>query len=229
MILTGTLVNMAAVVIGGIIGILVNDRIPQRIKQIVFQGIGLFVFVLGVSLAMGAKNPLVLVFSILIGSILGEVIHLEDKFEKMSDWMKSKMKFIKNEKFTEGMMAAFLLFCMGSMVVLGAIEEGIRGKHDILFTKSIMDAFAAIALGSTYGIGVVFSIIPMFFYQGGLTLGASVFEKYLDTYMITQISSVGGILLMALSLNLLELKKIKVGNMLPSLAIVVIIAAFVRG
>lgn len=226
--LLGTIVNMIAVIIGGIIGMLVNDRIPDRIKNTVFQGIGLFVLVLGVKLAMGAGNPLILVFSILIGSIIGEVIHLENKFERMSNFLKSKLKFIKSERFTEGMMAAFLLFCMGSMVILGSIEEGIQGKHNILFTKSLMDGFAAIALASTYGIGVLFSVIPMFIYQGGLTFGASLLQDQLDTYMVTQISAVGGLLLMALGLNLLELKKIRVGNMLPALLVVVILASFVR-
>ena len=165
---------------------------------------------------------MLLVFSLIIGSVLGEMLRLEARFEQMSDWLKHKIKS-KNEKFTEGLLTSFILFCIGPMAILGSIQEGLGESSDLLYTKSVMDGFSSIALSSAMGIGVLFSIIPLFFFQGGITVLASYISNFLNEAMINELTAVGGILLLGLALNILELKKIKVLNMLPSLVVVIVL------
>jgi len=220
----GTIVNVITVIVGSIIGLLFHSKVPKRFIEIAFIGIGIFTIVLGISMALKSNQQLFLVFSIILGSIIGEWLDLDKRLNNISEGIKTKLKS-KNDNFSNGLITAFLLFCMGSMTILGAIQEGINANTEILFTKATMDGFAAIALSSTLGIGVLFSAIPLFLYQGALTLLANQLQDYLTIEMITEISAVGGLLLIALALNILELKKIKVTNMLPSLLIIILFMA----
>lgn len=217
----GTLFNIATILIGGAVGMIIRNNLPQRFNDIVFQALGLFTFFLGVKMCFETDNQfLLLVFSLILGSITGEAIKLEFRFEQFSEWLKEKIKS-KNEKFTEGLLTAFILFCIGPMAILGSIEEGLGKSPDLLYTKSVMDGFSSVALASAMGVGVLFSVIPLLFFQGGITLSAEWISKYLDEALINEISAVGGILLIGLALNILEIKKIKVLNMLPCLIFVV--------
>ncbi|MCF8373959.1 MAG: DUF554 domain-containing protein [Bacteroidales bacterium] len=221
--MTGTLINAAAIIVGGSIGMLLHSRLPERFSKIVFQGLGLFTLFLGASMALKTNEFLIMVFSILIGSVAGEAMRLEEWVHGFSEKIKNKFS-LKGGRFTEGLVTAFLLFCVGSMTILGAIEEGLDDEPKLLLAKSVMDGFSSIALAAAMGIGVIFSIVPLIIYQGGLTLAASWAGNYFDIAVINELSAVGGILLLGLGLKILEIKNIKVINMLPSLVIVVILA-----
>jgi len=218
----GTLINVGTVIIGSLIGVILHSRFSKRFTEIAFQAIGTFTVFLGISMAFKSDAYLIIVLSLISGSLLGEALKLEFRMDNLSERLKSRFRF-KNDKFSEGLITAFLLFCMGSMTILGAIEEGLGGKPNLLLTKSIMDGFAAIALSSALGIGVLFSVIPLLIYQGGLTLLTALLGNYFSEIYINNLTSVGGILLIGLALRILELKKIRVLNMLPALIIILLL------
>jgi len=149
------------------------------------------------------------------------MLDLEKMIDVLAEKMKKKIK-IKDEKFSEGLLTAFLLFCMGSMTILGAFEEGMKNDPSLLITKAVMDGFAAIALASAFGIGVGFSVVPLLIYQGGLTLFAGYLGGFFSEVMISELTAVGGTLLIGLGINILEIKKIKIFNILPALILVVL-------
>lgn len=218
----GTLINAAAVIIGGSIGMIINNKLPERFTKIVFQGIGLFTVFLGVSLALKTNNFLIMIFSIVLGAISGELMKLEKYIDKFAVYLKKKVKS-RNDKFAEGFITAFLLYCVGSMTILGSIEEGLGNPPRLLLSKSILDGFSSVALASALGVGVVFSAIPLLIYQGILTLFAAYLENVLDTVYIDELSATGGILLIGLGITILEIKRIKIINMLPALVFVIIL------
>ncbi|MDO9152790.1 MAG: DUF554 domain-containing protein [Paludibacter sp.] len=218
----GTLVNAAAVIIGGSIGMLLKKNMPKRITTIYFQAVGLFTLAIGITMVVKMENILIVVGSLAIGSLLGEWMDLEKGVNRMSNYLKMKFN-IGNEKFSEGIITAFLLFCIGSMTIIGAIDEGVRGSHELLFTKSFMDFFSALLLASAFGIGVVFSAIPLLIFQGLLTFIAMGASSFFTPVIIQGLTSVGGILLMGLGINILEIKKLRIMNMLPALIVVVLL------
>jgi len=218
----GTIINVATVILGSTIGLILHTRFSKRFTEVAFQGIGIFTIFLGIVMALKSDAYLVIVLSLISGSLIGEALKIEIWMDNLGKKLKARLKS-KNDKFSEGLVTAFLLFCMGSMTILGAIEEGLGSKPNLLLTKSIMDGFGSIALSSALGIGVMFSVIPLFIYQGGLTLLTSVFGDYFSEIYINNLTSVGGILLIGLGFRILEIKKIRVLNMLPALLIVLII------
>ncbi|MEN8122069.1 MAG: DUF554 domain-containing protein [Bacteroidota bacterium] len=219
--MTGTIVNVLTVLIGSGLGILLKSKLPERLTKTVFQSLGLFTLALGFIMAIKADDYLIIVFSLVIGAIIGEILDLEKMIDRLAGKMKKKIK-IKDEKFSEGLLTAFLLFCMGSMTILGAFDEGMKGDPTLLITKSVMDGFAAMALASAFGIGVGFSVIPLLIYQAGLTLFASYLGEFFSEIIINELTAVGGILLIGLGINILEIKKIKIFNILPALVLVVL-------
>jgi uncharacterized protein len=216
----GTLVNIATVIVGTTFGMLLKSKLPKKLVKTVFQAIGLFTLVLGVIMSLKISSFLIIVFSLVLGSISGELADLEKGMERLSEQLKRKIK-MGGERFSEGLLTAFLLFCMGSMTILGAFDEGMKGDTTLLITKSVMDGFAAMALSSALGIGVGFSVIPLLIYQGGLTIFASYLGEFFSETMINELTAVGGILLIGLGINILEIKKIKIFNILPALLFVV--------
>ncbi|UBM61798.1 DUF554 domain-containing protein [Candidatus Sulfidibacterium hydrothermale] len=216
----GTLVNVATVIVGSLTGLLLKSRLPDRFIKIFFQVIGLFTLYLGVSMALKSTHVLQMVFSLIIGAVIGESLHLDRGLEKMADVIKKRFKS-KNERFTDGLLTAFLLYCMGSLTILGAIEEGMNGDPHLLLIKSLMDGVSSIALASGLGIGVLFSAVPLLIFQGGITLLAMWLGDFFPAVMITELSAVGGILLLGLGIDILGIKKIKVINMLPALVVIV--------
>ena len=212
----GTILNASTVIIGSILGLIVSSRLPKRITNTAFQGVGLFTIILGIMMAIKTNNLLIMIFSIVLGSIIGELIDIDKWINVFGEWLKNKFKS-KNQRFSEGLVTAFLLYCMGSMTILGAIEEGLGGLPNLLVAKSILDGFSSIVLAATLGMGVLFSFIPLLIYQGGLTLLASNIQNILTEIIINEITAVGGILLLGLGITLLDIKKIKVINMIPSM------------
>lgn len=223
MILFGTIINIFTVIAGSLIGFFFHSKLPQKIVKICFQAIGLFTIYIGITMTMKTEQILILIFSMIIGSALGEWIDLDKSINKFSELIKLKMKS-KNESFSEGMITAFLLFCVGSMTILGAFEEGTLGNSELLIAKSVMDGFSSIALASALGIGVLFSVIPLLIFQGGLTLLALWFGSFMPEAVINEMSAAGGLLLIGLGFTIMEIKKIKVINMLPALFIAIILA-----
>lgn len=224
MLPVGTIANVAAIIVGSLLGMALGKRFPDHIRVIVFQGLGLAVMVIGMQMALKVQNPLIIIFSILIGGITGELLKLDDRFNNIGDWLKDRIKS-KNELFTDGFVTAALIYCIGSMAIIGAFDEGLRGDPSVLFTKSILDGFTSIALASTYGLGVLFSFLPVFLYQYGLTLFAVQFKSIFSPVIINELTALGGLLILGIGFNLLDIKKIKISNLLPSLVIVVILAA----
>lgn len=219
----GTLINVAAVIIGSLIGLMIKQKLPPKIITIIFQVMGLFTLVLGVSMSLKTEHFLVVIGSLVLGAVIGEWIDLDKYMSRWSVSLKARLK-VGNEKFSDGLITAFLLYCMGAMTIMGAIEEGVEGSYDILLMKSLMDGVSSIALASGLGIGVLFSSIPLLVYQGGLTLFSSYIGEHLTEGIINDLSATGGILLIGLGINILEIKKLKIINMVPALVIVVILS-----
>ncbi len=218
----GTVINASAIVVGSILGTTFNRSLPERFQTIVFQGMGLFVAILGISMALKMEHILLCICALLIGGLLGELLRIDKQMQKLGDWLKRSMN-AKNSRFSEGFVTASLLYCIGAMAILGAIEEG-NGHHPtLLLTKSVMDGFSAIALAAAMGIGVMFSAAPVAIYQGIITLIAFFVGSMVSTTTINELSAVGGILLVALGISLLDIKKIQVVNFLPSLMIIVLL------
>ncbi|PLX11603.1 MAG: DUF554 domain-containing protein, partial [Marinilabiliales bacterium] len=173
----GTIVNVITVVAGSALGLALNKKLPHRFVKIFFQVVGLFTIFLGISMALKTTHELHLIASLILGALVGEALDLQKQSEKFSEFLKGKLK-IGNEKFTDGMLTAFLLYCMGSLTILGAIEEGMGGSSRLLLIKSLMDGVSSVALASGLCIGVMFSAIPLLIYQGGITLMASSFCEF---------------------------------------------------
>jgi hypothetical protein len=220
----GTLVNVLTVIVGSTIGLLLRKNFPKNIQAIIFECVGLATLVLGMQMALQVENFLILIFSLILGGILGELIHLQTWMEGWGDILKAKIK-AKDARFTEGLITAFLIFCVGSMTIMGALNEGLSGDRELLLIKSILDGFTSIALASVYGLGVLFSIVPLFLLQAGLTLLAVPLQGVLSTVIINQLTAVGGTLILGIGLSLLELKRVKTVNMLPALVVVVALTA----
>lgn len=218
----GTIVNTLGVILGAGIGLMIHGRFPERIQKICFQALGLVTIVIGVDMALKSQNFLVLISSVLLGAIVGEFMRIHDRMESFGDWIKKKIKS-KNEKFTEGLVTTFILYCIGSLSILGSLQEGLTGDPSLIYTKSMLDTFSSIIFASTYGIGVMFTAIPLFFFQSSITLLASQLQGILGESAIAEISGVGSIMIIGLALGLLEVKTIKVINLLPSLLFAVII------
>ena len=225
MIPTGSLVNGAAIIGGSIIGILLHSKFPDRIREIIFQALGLGVMLIGIQMSLKVQDILVLMFSLLIGGVLGELLRLDTMFERGASWMKQKVGS-NDTGFVDGIITASLIFCIGAMAIIGSFEEGINGDTTILYTKSILDGFASIALASSYGVGVLFSFIPVIIYQGALTIFASSFQEWFSPLIIDQLTACGGLLIIGISLTLLEIKRINLSNLLPSLGMVIALTVF---
>ncbi len=217
----GTLVNTAAVLVGGSIGMVFKKAMPEKIKSIYFQAIGLFTIAIGISMVWEMERILLIVTSLALGSLVGEWLGIEASVEKLSEYLKRRLK-IGNEKFSEGLITSFLLFCVGSMTILGTIQEGTGVSSDLLFTKSFMDFFSAILLASAFGLGVVISAIPLLIFQGLLTLIAMLASDFFTPEIIHGLTNIGGVLLIGLGINILEIKKLRIMNMLPALLFVIL-------
>ncbi|HES58418.1 MAG TPA: DUF554 domain-containing protein [Firmicutes bacterium] len=229
----GTVVNVATVIAGSLIGMLLKRGLPKRFKDIIFSGIGLVTIVIGLlnALAVGESVPsaaavprhlMVVIFSILIGGLLGEAIGIEKWLDHFGDQLKQRVRGA-GERFTEGLVVAFLIYCVGPLTILGSLNEGIQGDASLLYIKATLDGFMSIALASTFGIGVLFSFIPLFIFQAGITLAGAALGNFFSPVLVNQLTAVGGVLILGLGINILGLKQIKVANLLPALVVVVIL------
>jgi len=221
--MTGTFLNIATVIVGGIIGLVFGARIPEKLKETVIAGMGLFVVAMGLQMFLKTENPLIVLGSLLIGTLLGEWLRIEDGLHNLGKIL--EQRFSKegddgSNRFVRGFLTASLLFCVGPMTILGSIQNGLTGDYNLLAVKSVLDGFASLAFSSTLGVGVMFSTIIILVYQGGVSLLASQLNAIVTPSMMNELTATGGVILIGLAISsLLEIKKIRVGNMLPGLLI----------
>ncbi len=222
----GTIVNVVAIFLGCSAGFILKSKFPEKIEKIIMQALGLASLLIGMQMAIKADNILLVIFSLVIGGVIGEIIDIEAGLERFGERIKRKFKSNNtSERFVEGFLTASLLYCVGSMAIMGAIKEGLSGDPDILYAKSLLDGVTSIAFTAAMGIGVLFSAIPVFLYQGGITLLARTIKDFLSPEIINEMTVVGGILIWGIGFGLLGIKKIKVGNLLPAILVAAFLAA----
>ncbi|MDY5943673.1 MAG: DUF554 domain-containing protein [Oscillospiraceae bacterium] len=227
MILTGTLVNAAAIVAGSLVGVLLGRFIPERLSSAVEKGVALCVFYIGVDGMLAGEKTLVAILSIVLGALIGEGLRLDDRIHALGDWVERRFGG-KQQKtpLSEGFVSASLLFCVGAMAIMGALDSGLTLDHSTLYAKSTLDGITSIVYSSAMGIGVALSALPVLLYQGLIALLASVIEPYLTAAVILEMKCVGSILIVGLSLNMLGLTKLKVMNYVPAVFLPVLLSRF---
>ncbi len=214
----GTVVNSITIILGSIFGIIIKRGIKDEYKKTIMDGVGLAVIVIGLMGAIKTENTILAIISIVLGSLFGEILGIERKLNSLGDTMEER--FGKGDSnFSKGFVTASLVYCVGAMAIVGSLESGLLGDHTTLLAKSILDGISSIIFSSTLGIGVAFSAVAVFIYQGLITLLATYIKDLLTPEVILEMSAVGGILIMAIGINILELKRIRVGNMLPAIFI----------
>ena len=221
----GTLVNTGTVILGSLIGLAVGSRLPEKVKQMVMNGLGLCTLLIGFKMAFKGEQILLIIGSLVLGGIIGELLDIEGWLERLGDKIKKRVKS-ESGNFVVGFVTASLVFCVGPMTVVGSIEDGIRGDASILYAKSVLDGFASIAFASGLGIGVLFSAMTVLVYQGLLTLLGQKLSFLLNQHVLNELTATGGLMIVGIGLLLLDIKKVRVGNFLPALVIVVILALF---
>ncbi|OJG55114.1 hypothetical protein RV06_GL002151 [Enterococcus haemoperoxidus] len=223
MILLGSLVNGLAIILGSLLGAVLRN-ISEQMKDTVTKGIGLGVLVLGIQMAFKTSSFIVILISLCLGAMLGEAIGIEDKMNEFG--LKLEKRYAKpDSNFADGFVTASLIFLIGSMGIIGAIESGVANNHQTLFTKAVMDGFMSIMLTATLGVGVLFSAVPVFLYQGIIALFASVLMRYIPKELLDllmgEISAIGGLMIFAIGLNIMDITKIRVSNYLPGILILI--------
>lgn len=221
----GTIVNSLAVALGGLIGVLFKNVIPEKISEALLKASGLAVITVGIKLSLVGDNLTLHIMSIIIGTAIGEFINIEGKLDNLGAMVEGKMKN-KGSNVTLGFVTCTLVYCVGSMAILGSIQSGLSGNHEILFSKALLDGIMSISMAVSMGVGVIFSSISIFIYQGTITLLAQFMQGLLSDVVITEMTAIGGTLIMAIGLNFLEIKRIKVGNLLPSIFLPILYFAF---
>lgn len=218
----GTIVNSLAILMGGLAGIFFGQALPEKMKNTVIQGIGLAVLLIGMSMALQTKNPLIVIASLVIGGVLGEWIDIELRLKQLGKCLETKLsKGEKKGNFTKAFVSTSLIYCVGAMAIMGSLESGLKGVHNILYAKAMLDGISAIVFASSMGMGVLVSAIPVFIYQGGITVSASLLQGLLSTPVVAEMSATGGLLILGIGLNILEIKEIKVGNLLPGIFVAI--------
>jgi len=230
--MTGTLLNITAILIGGAIGLVFGARIPDKLKETIIAGMGLFLGAMGLQMFLKTENSLIVLGALLIGTLLGEWWRIEDGLHRLGKFLEqrfSREEEAGSNRFVRGFMTASLLFCVGPVAILGSIQDGLTGDYNLLAVKSVLDGFASIAFASTLGIGVMFSTIIILVYQGGISLLAGQLDAIVTPSMMNELTATGGVVLVGLAIsNLLEIKKIRVANILPALAIAPLIVWVLR-
>lgn len=225
--LTGTIVNALGILGGTVAGLLLGRLIPERMSDAVTKGVALCVFYIGVSGMLADQNTLVLIVSMVLGILVGELLRLDDRLNALGDAIEQKFAAHGvRGRVSEGFVTASLLFCVGAMAIVGALESGLSGNHDTLFAKTILDTVSSVVYSSAMGFGVALSAIPVLLYQGAIALGASLLSPLLTDIVIDEMKAVGSLLIVALSLNMLGLTKIKVMNAVPAVFFPILLCTF---
>ncbi len=232
--MTGTIINVVAILLGSALGTFLGGKIPEKLKQTVVSGMGLFTFALGIQMFLKTENALIVLGSLVIGALLGEWWKIEDLLSQLGGWLERRFNHAGNEeqpahqreRFIRGFLTASLVFVVGPVAILGAIQDGISGDYRLLAVKSVLDGFASLAFSSSLGIGVAFSALPILVYQGAISLLAAQVQAITTPVMMNEMTATGGVLLMGIAVSgLLEIKKIRTGNFLPALILAPLMVA----
>lgn len=233
MIGLGTIINTLAVVVGGLIGMCLKNGLKKNLQDILMQACGVATIFIGASGtlakmfviengAISTQGTMLLIFSLVLGGLPGEAIKIEEKMDSLGEKIKKAVKAEKDNLFVEGFVNVSLIICVGAMAIVGSIQDGISGDYSLLATKAILDLVIVVVFASTYGLGAVFSAVPIFFYQGSITLIAAIGGSFLSEAIISDLSFVGNALIFCVGVNIAFGKKFRVGNMLPALLIPVV-------
>lgn len=219
--MTGTLLNIITVLIGGLVGLAFGARLPETMRKTVVTGLGLFTLAMGASMFAGTQNPIVVLVALLFGGVLGEWWQIESGLERLGAWLQERFASRAeggSARFVRGFLTASLVFCIGPMTILGSIQDGLTGDYQLLAIKSVLDGFAGMVFASTLGVGVLFSTLVILVFQGGISLLATQAQALFTDAMIAELSATGGVLLIGIAVSsLLELRQIRLGNFLPAL------------
>ena len=218
--------NTGAVVAGSLLGVLIGKRLPDRIKTIVMQALGLSVILIGLQMALSGTRPLLVIGSILLGAVTGELMDIEGRIAAIGEWLKRRFRS-ESSTFVQGFVTASVLYCTGAMVIVGSIRDGTVGDPSILYVKSLLDGVASIAFASSLGLGVAFSALSVFAVQGAITLLASQLIFLQNPGVIESVTATGGLLILGIGINILEIKQIRVGNLVPALVYAAIAALYI--
>ncbi|MFN8411227.1 MAG: DUF554 domain-containing protein [Anaerolineales bacterium] len=218
----GTIINVVAIIVGSLVGLLFGSKIPEKLKATVVSGMGLFTMAMGMQMFLKSENQLIVLGALILGALLGELLGIEDGLQALGQKLEARFsrdtETGSGSRFVRGFMVSSLLFCIGPMAILGSIQDGLTGDYNMLAVKSTLDGFASVAFASTLGIGVMFSSLILLIYQGGISLLAAQLSAIVTTPMMNEMTATGGVLLIGLGVsNLLEIKKIRVGNFLPAI------------
>ena len=230
MIGIGTLFNIITVLLGTALGTRAGAALPQHMRATIFNGLGLFTIALGLQMFLETANPLLVLCSLLLGGLLGEAAGIDSGLHRAGAWLEARFSGgdddARTARFVKGFVTASLLFCVGPMTVLGSLQDGLRGDYTLLAIKSVLDGFAALAFASTLGVGVAFSVVTIFIYQGALTLGAAQIQLLLTEPMINEMTAVGGLMVMAIGVGgLLELRPMRTGSLIPAIVLAPLLVA----
>ena len=223
--MTGTLVNTGAVVAGSLLGVMIGKRLPNRVKTIVMQALGLSVILIGLQMALSGTRPLLVIGSLLLGAVTGELMDIEGRIAAIGEWLKRRFRS-ESSTFVQGFVTASVLYCTGAMVIVGSIRDGTVGDPSILYIKSLLDGVASIAFASSLGVGVAFSALSVFAIQGAITLLASKLAFLQGPGVIEAVTATGGLLILGIGINILEIKQIRVGNLVPALVYAILAALY---
>ncbi|MFJ7935433.1 DUF554 domain-containing protein [Sporosarcina sp. NPDC096371] len=232
MVLFGTIMNALLIVVGALIGRFLHN-IPDRMKETVMYGIGLAVAIIGIQMTFESTQILIVIISIVLGAVIGEWMDLDAKINQLGQWLESKLpQKRKGPGIAQGFVTATLIFVVGSMAIIGAIDSGLRNDHDVLLLKGIIDGFTSIILSSTLGIGVAFSAVPVFLYQGIITLFSTQISRFVPdellSFFISEMTATGGLMILAIGLNLIGITKIRVANLIPGIVVVGVVVTVVH-
>ncbi|MCK8824540.1 DUF554 domain-containing protein [Fuchsiella alkaliacetigena] len=219
----GTIVNTVAIIVGSGLGICLGRKFSTSLKETLLQGLSLAVLLIGMEMTLESNQLSVVIFSLVIGGIIGELLGIESKLKNFGNWLESKFA-VGHGGIAEAFVRTTLIYCVGAMAIMGAIQDGLTGNPDILYAKSMLDGFSAIAFTSTMGIGVIFSSLSVLFYQGTITLLANSLQFLLTPEIVAEMTATGGLLIIGICINILGMAEIKVGNLLPSIGVAIFLA-----
>ena len=222
----GTVVNTGAVLVGSAVGISAGKRLPERIRSILMQALGLSVVLIGLKMALSGEKMIAAIAYLLLGGLTGEILRIEDCIGRVGEWLKARAGS-DSSTFVQGFVSASLLYLVGAMMIVGSIQDGTAGDPSTLYVKSLLDGVASIALASTFGVGVAFSALSVLVVQGAITLLASKLMFLQSPAVLNAITATGGLLILGIGINLLELRTIRTGNLLPALVYAVLGALFI--
>ena len=225
--MTGTTINVGAILAGSFIGVSIGSRLPAKMRDTVLHGLGLLTMLVGFQMAMTTKNVLVVMGAMLVGGITGELLRINDGLDRLGAFLQSVLAGGESRTFGEGFITASLIFCVGPMAILGSIQDGLSGDYRLLVIKSTLDGFAAVAFAASLGWGVALSAVSILIYQGAITLFATVISNMLTDPMVVEMTATGGLIIVGIGIKLLNLRDIRLANFLPALAIAPLIVVLI--